>query len=180
MNDESLTVFGLLAEFDDEKSLVEAVRRVCQAGYAGVDAYSPYPIDGLSDALALDRTRIPLIVLIGGLLGGSGAYFMQWYANVFSYPLNIGGRPHHSWPAFIPITFELTVLFAALFGVLAMLAMNRLPQPYHPLFNVARFEQASQDAFFLSIDSRDPQFDPKATRCFLESLQPVGVWEIPP
>jgi hypothetical protein len=178
MNQEHAS-YGLLAEFEHEEALVAAVRRTRESGYVAVDAFSPYPIDDLEDALRLPKTRVPLIVLIGGLTGACTAYLMQWYANVVSYPLNIGGRPHHSWPAFIPITFELTVLFAALFGVIGMLVLNRLPQPYHPVFNIPQFVRASQDAFFLCIESNDPLFRPDATRQFLAELQPSGVWEVP-
>lgn len=179
MTNQNMTTYGLLAEFASEKALVAAARCVREAGYTSVDAYAPYPIDDLADALRLPKTRVPLIVLLGGLSGAAAAYFMQWYANVVSYPINVGGRPHHSWPAFIPITFELTVLFAALFGAIGMLALNRLPQPYHPVFNVPRFERASQDAFFLCIESGDPQFDQDATGRFLAGLHPSHVWEVP-
>jgi len=175
----STTMYGLLAEFPNEQALVAAARRAQEAGYTLLDAYTPYPVDELTDALNLPKTSIPLLVLVGGVVGGGTAYLMQWYCSVIGYPVNAGGRPLHSWPAFIPITFELTVLFAALFGVLGMLILNRLPQPYHPIFNVARFERASQDGFFLCLEAADPRFDDRATRQFLEGLKPSGLWEVP-
>lgn len=171
--------YGLLAEFESEQALVAAVRRIRETGYKAIDAYTPYPVDDLEEALQLPRMRVPLIVLVGGITGALTAYLMEWYANVISYPMNIGGRPHDSWPAFIPITFELTVLFAALFGVVGMLVLNRLPEPYHPVFNVPEFARATQDAFFVCIESTDPLFSPETTPQLLSELQPCGVWDIP-
>lgn len=171
-------IYGLMAEFETSDALLAAAARTCEAGYKRTDGYSPFPLHGLAEALGFRRTRLPLVTLIGGLLGGGGAYFMMWYASVLSYPINIGGRPLHSWPAFIPITFELTVLgasFAALFG---MLALNGLPRPHHPVFNVPEFVRASRDRFFLVIEARDPKFDIAATRRFLEDLQPSRVYEV--
>src|SRR4051812_25137938 len=171
-------IYGLLAEFDGPDSLLEAARRVTAEGYVRADAYAPFPIHGLSEALGFRRSRVPMIVLLGGIFGGLGGYFMQWYANVVSYPWNVGGRPLNSWPAFIPITFEMTILGACLAAVFGMLALNRLPQPYHPLFNVSQFAFASQNKFFLAIESRDPKFDVQRTREFFESLHPVSVYEV--
>ncbi len=143
-----------------------------------MDAYTPFPVADLPAALGHKQTPMPLIVLIGGIIGASGGYFLQWYATVVDYPLNIGGRPFHSWPAFVPITFEFTVLCAALFAIIGMLALNRLPQPHHPVFNVPEFERASTDRFFLCIEARDPKFDLAATRGFLKSFKPESVKEV--
>jgi hypothetical protein len=173
-------LYGLVAEFHTADELVAAAKRVYESGYRRIDAFSPFPIHGLSDAIGFRRTRLPLLVLLGGIGGGGGALFMQWYASVVSYPINIGGRPLASWPSFVPVTFELTVLGAALAAVLGMLFMNGLPTPYHPLFNVERFAQASRDRFFICIEYRDPKFDVVATKQFLQSLQPMGVYEVEP
>ena len=173
-------IYGLMAEFETGDALLEGAKRAHEAGYRQMDGFSPFPLHGLSEALGFRRTRLPLVTLIGGLLGGGGAYFMLWYASVVSYPINVGGRPLHSWPAFIPITFELSVLgasFAALFG---MLALNGLPRPYHPVFNVPEFVRASRDRFFLVIEARDPKFHLGNTRQFLESLKPERVFEVLP
>jgi len=172
-------IYGLLAEFDSPDALVAAVRRAYNAGYRRMDAYTPFPIDEVAEALHFRRTRIPLVVLIGGVIGCVGGYFMQYYASVIDYPINVGGRPLHSWPAFIPVTFELTVLCAALFAVLGMLALNGLPMPYHPLFHVPRFALATRDRFFFCIEALDPKFDREATKQFLASLQPREVTEVP-
>jgi ActD protein len=168
-------VHGVMAEFDDPNSLIAATRRAHHEGYRCMDAYSPYPIEELHEALGSRHTRLPLIVLIGGLCGCIGGYALQYWVSVIAYPLNIGGKPFHSWPAFIPITFECTILVAALSAVLGMLALNGLPMPYHPVFNVARFALASRNRFFLCIESRDPKFDLERTRHFLETLGPREV-----
>jgi hypothetical protein len=169
---------GLMAEFADHERVVEAARRAYEAGYRTMEAYTPFPVEGLSEALGHKRTAVPLIVLIGALCGGSGGYFMMWYASVVDYPLNIGGRPFHSWPAFVPITFELMILAAALSAIVGMLLLNRLPQPHHPVFNLPEFERASTDRFFLCIEAGDLRFDAIATRRFLESLSPLSVKEV--
>jgi hypothetical protein len=158
--------------------LVAATRRTYEAGYRRIDAYTPFPVEGLADALGFHRSRVPLIVLIGGLVGCVGGYFLQYYIRAIHYPINIGGRPLNSWPAFIPITFELTVLVAALSAVLGLLALNGLPMPYHPVFNVPRFALATRDRFFLCIEAADPQFDRDETRRFLERLVPRQVSEV--
>lgn len=168
-------LYGLLAEFPSGEALVEAARRTHAAGYRRFDAYSPMPVDGLAEAVGFRGTRIPLVVLVGGILGAATGYFMQWYLMAVDYPLNIGGRPLHSWPAFIPVTFELTILFAALAAVLGMLGLNRLPMPYHPLFAVPKFSWATQDRFFLCVEATDPTFNLHQTRDFLVSLGPTEI-----
>src|SRR5882757_1189306 len=171
----SSRIYGLMAEFDDPNALVSATRRAFQAGYRRMDAYSPFPIEELHEALGAHHTRLPLIVLIGGLCGCIGGYTLQYWSSVIAYPLNIGGKPLHSWPAFIPVTFECTILAAALSCVLGMLALNGLPMPYHPVFSVARFALASRNRFFLCIESKDPKFELESTRRFLETLNPREV-----
>ena len=168
-------LYGLIAEFEDPNALIAATQRAHQAGYRRMDAYSPYPIEELHEALGARHTRLPLIVLIGGLCGCLGGYTLQYWVATMAYPLNIGGKPFHSWPAFIPITFECTILVAALSAVFGMLALNGLPMPYHPVFNVARFALASRNRFFLCIESKDPKFELEGTRRFLESLSPREV-----
>ncbi len=171
----SPAVYGLMAEFDDPSSLVAATERAHHEGYRCMDAYSPFPIEELHHALGAHTTRLPLIVLIGGLCGCIGGYALEYWSSAIAYPLNIGGKPLHSWPAFIPVTFECTILVAALSAVLGMLALNGLPQPYHPVFNVPRFALASRNQFFLCIESKDPKFDVEGTRHFLETLNPREV-----
>ena len=171
----SHAVYGLMAEFDDPSSLVAATERARQQGYRCMDAYSPYPIEELHHALGAHTTQLPLIVLIGGICGCLGGYALEYWSSAIAYPLNIGGKPLHSWPAFIPVTFECTILVAALSAVLGMLALNGLPQPYHPVFNVPRFALASRNRFFLCIESKDPKFDPEGTKTFLETLHPREV-----
>jgi hypothetical protein len=172
-------LYGLLAEFDEGQALLEAARQAHAAGYRQMNGYSPLPVHGLSQALGQKPTRLPLLVLAGGIVGGSAGYFMLYYASVVSYPINVGGRPLHSWPAFIPITFEMTVLGAALAAFLGMLALNGLPHPYHPLFNVPAFSLASRNRFFLCIQAGDPLFDVSQTRQFLEGLH-ARVHEVQP
>jgi hypothetical protein len=167
-----------MAEFDTPEALLEAAQRTYNGGYRRIDAYSPFPIEGLAEAIGFHHTRLPLVVLIGGILGGVGGFLLQYWISVIDYPVNVGGKPYNSWPAFIPVTFELTVLAAALTAVLAMLALNGLPMPYHPVFNVERFALASRDRFFLCIEAADPKFDREETRQFLENLAPRSVSEV--
>ena len=168
-------IYGVMAEFDDPSSLVTATNRAREEGYRRMDAYSPYPIEELHDALGEHHSRLPLVVLIGGLIGCIGGYSLQYWVSAIAYPINVGGKPLHSWPAFIPVTFECTILAAALSAVLGMLALNGLPMPYHPVFNVPRFALASRNRFFLVIEARDAKFDLDKTRQFLESLKPREV-----
>jgi hypothetical protein len=172
-------IYGLLAEFDNPTALVAAAHQAREAGFRRMDAYTPFPIEELTEALSMRRSRLALVVLLGGLIGGLSGYFMQYYAAVIGYPLDIGGRPMHSWPMFIPVTFEMTILAAALSAVLGMLALNGLPMPYHPLFNVPRFALASRDRFFLCIEAADPKFEETATRQFLAGLNARSVQEVP-
>ena len=171
-------IYGLMAEFHSPETLLRAAERASQQGFKRMDAYTPFPIEGLAEALGIGPTRVPLIVLIGGIIGCLGGFFLQYWLAVIDYPLNVGGRPLNSWPAFIPVTFEMTILFAALAAFLGVLALNGLPMPYHPVFNVEQFELASRNRFFLCIEARDPNFDRDATWKFLESLTPEGVYQV--
>ena len=171
--------YGIMAEFNDPQSLLDAANAAREAGYKELDAYSPFPIHGLSDAIGFGRTKLSAVVLVMGILGGLGGFFMCWYANTVTYPLNIGGKPFSPWPAWVPITFECTILLAAFGAVFGMLALNGLPMPYHPVFNVKRFENASRDRFFLVIQSRDPKFDADAVYKFMDTLQPREVVDVP-
>ena len=170
-----MSLYGVMAEFASAEQLVAAVHQAREAGHERVEAYAPFPVEGLAEATGFRRNWVPAIVLAGGLAGGIGGYFMQWYSAVVSYPLNSGGKPLHSWPEFIPVTFELTVLVAALAGVVGMLALNGLPRLHHPLFNVREFDLASRNRFFLCL--RDADVD--AAREFLRALRPLGVWDVP-
>ena len=176
-----LPPYGLAAEFASAQELIQAAERARDAGYRRMDAYSPFPIEGLTDALGQRPTKLPLVVLLGGLLGGLGGFTLAWYTATYSYHLNIAGRPADigSWPAFIPITFECTVLGASLAAVFGMLGLNGLPMPYHPLFHLERFALASRDRFFLAIRAIDPKFDLVETRRFLEGLGAYEVSEVP-
>jgi hypothetical protein len=172
-------LYGLMAEFADPDALVEAARSVRQAGYKWFEAYSPFPIHGLAEAIGFRHTKVPHLVLLGGVIGCIGGFALQYWVSAIAYPLNIGGRPLNSWPAFIPITFECTILVASLFAVLGMLALNGLPQPHHPVFGVERFSHATRDGFFLCIQARDEAFDEQQTRAFLERLEPMEVMDVP-
>jgi len=175
---EQASTYGLVAEFESPTALVEAANRAREAGYRKMDAYSPFPIEELHRALGLRDTKLPWIVLGGGLTGALAGYGLQYWASTIAYPINVGGRPLHSWPSFIVPTFETTILFAAGAAVLGMILLNGLPMPYHPIFNSRRFAMASRDRFFLCIESKDPRFDQTTTRRFLESLGPREVSDV--
>src|SRR5215467_12712016 len=168
----------MMAEFENPTDLVEAAQRAYKEGYRRMDAFTPFPVEGLAESIGFKRNHMPLIVLIGGILGLISGYGLSYWVSVIAYPLNIGGRPLHSWPAFIPVTFEMTILFAALFAVLGMLAINGLPTPYHPVFNVPRFALASKDRFFLVIFSSDKKYNAAETHRFLEGLAPRSISEV--
>jgi hypothetical protein len=172
-------IYGIMAEFDSATALVEAAKLTHQAGYEKIDAYSPFPIEGLAEEIGFHHDEVPLVVLIGGIIGGLTGYLMQYWMSAVDYPLNIGGKPPHSWPAFIVITFEMTILFAGVSAVFGMLALNGLPMPYHPVFNVPRFAMASKDRFFLIVFSSDKKYDPAGTRDFLANLHPRSLSEVP-
>ena len=171
-------IYGLMAEFSEPTDLVLAIRRARDEGYRQMDAYTPYPIEEVAEELDMHHNRLPLLVLIGGIVGGIAGYGLQYWTSAVDYPLNVGGRPYNSLISFIPVTFETTVLFAALTAVLGMLALNGLPMPYHPVFHVPRFAEASRDRFFLCIEATDPLFDREKTRRFLERLVPRSVAEV--
>ena len=172
------SIYGIMGEFDNPSDLVAAARRTYEAGYRRVNGYSPYPIEELDEAIGFKRTSLPLIVLIGGILGGLGGFFMQYWMEVIDYPLNVGGKPYNSWPAFIPITFECTVLVAAFAAVLGMLVLNKLPQPYHPVFNAPNFVLATRDRFFLVIEANDPRFSHAETAQFLNTVGAKNVSDV--
>lgn len=168
-----------MAEFATAKELIEASHRTYGAGYRKIDAYSPYPIEEVAEAIGFHSNRVALVTLIGAMIGGLSGYALQYWVAVINYPTNIGGRPYHSWPSFIIITFELTILFGGISAVFGMLALNGLPMPYHPVFNVDRFKLASKDRFFLIVFASDPKYDAAGTRQFLEGLDPRSISEVP-
>jgi len=171
-------LYGLLAEFDEPTALVQAVRATRSAGYRKLDAFTPFPVEEVIEALEIHEKRLPFLVLLGGILGGIAGYALCYWTSVIDYPINVGGRPLHSWPAYIPVTFETTVLGAAFAAVLGMLVLNGLPMPYHPLFAVPRFALSTNDRFFLCIRATDQLFDRDDTRRFLERLVPRSVSEV--
>ena len=174
------TLYGLIAEFDNPTALVNAAQAARDQGYRKLDAYSPFPIEQLNDVLHLHKNRLPLLVLVGGLVGGTLGYLLQYYVTVVYFPINIAGRPLLSWPSYVVITFEMTILFAALSAVLGLLGLCGLPMPYHPVFNVPRFAHASRNRFYLCIEARDPLFDRAKTSAFRETLEPKEVSEVAP
>ncbi|HSN20078.1 MAG TPA: DUF3341 domain-containing protein [Usitatibacter sp.] len=171
-------LYGIMAEFASADALLAAARRAREAGYRRLEAYSPFPVEGLAEAVGFGGTRVPLATLVGGIAGGVGGFFLQWYSAVVSYPENIGGRPPDSWPEFIPVTFETTVLFAAVAAVVAMLAGNRLPRLRHPVFGARDFDLATRNRFFLCLGADDPRFETGTARRFLEGLAPMKIVEV--
>jgi len=171
-------IYGLLAEFLRPEDLLVAARKVAGEGYTKIDTYSPYPVHGIDEAIGA-TTVLPWLIFGGGLFGALNGFGMQVFASAIHYPINVGGKPLVSWPSFMPITFELTVLFAAATAVFGMLFLNGLPRPYNPLFNVPEFALASQSRFFLCIQADDPKFDLDRTMRFLEGLEPRTISEIP-
>ena len=171
-------LYGVMAELPDEKALLAAAQEAREAGWDGIEAYSPFPIEGLDEAVDARRTRLPLYVLLGGIFGGVGGYFLQWYSAVISFPINVGGRPLNSWPEFIPVTFEMTVLFAAFAAVIGMIVGNGLPRLRHPLFEAPHFDLATRNRFFLCLRGDGARFDESRARDFLESLKPMRVIEV--
>ncbi len=172
------TLYGVMAEFDDSNRLIAGVKAARAAGYSRMDAYTPYPIEELQHALGHEKSSLPWLVLAGGILGAVGGFFLQYWTSVVAYPLNVGGRPLNSWPSFIPVSFECTILVAAVAAVFGMLALNGLPMPHHPVFNVRRFALASRNRYFLCIEARDPKFDAPETEEFLWTLEPTHVAEV--
>jgi hypothetical protein len=175
---EAHPLYGVMAEFANPSDLVNAARAAYAAGYRRINGYSPFPIEELWEAIGFHRTGLPLIVLIGGILGGTGGFLMQYYLAVINYPINVGGKPLDSWPAFIPITFECTILLAALSAVFGMLALNKLPQPYHPVFNAPNFALATRDSFFLVIEASDRKYNHDEVVRLLKGLDPIGVTDV--
>jgi Alternative complex III, ActD subunit len=171
-------LYGVMAEFDNPTDLVNAARKTYEAGYRRINGYSPYPIEELSEAIGFTHTSLPLIVFIGGVIGGISGFLLQYWTEVIDYPLIVGGKPYNSWPAFIPITFECTVLFAAFSAVLGMLLLNKLPQPYHPVFNAPNFALATRDLFFLAVEANDPKFNHDEVVAFLKTLDAKAVVDV--
>jgi hypothetical protein len=173
-------LYGLMARFDKPEALLVASRRARDRGYSHMDAYSPMPVEGLAEAVGFRSKAVSYFVFTGGLLGACGGFGLMWWITVIAFPHIVSGRPLNSWPAYIPITFECMVLVACFTAVISMMALNGLPQPYHPVFNVPEFERASRDKFFLCIEASDPKFSVEETRTFLEELGPEEVHEVAP
>ena len=178
MSQADLSVYGLAAEFSEPETIMDAAAKAQKAGYKKMDAYTPFPVEGLDEALGMAPTRLGWVVLLMAVTGGLLGFFMQYYANAVFYALNIGSKPYNSWPNFVVITFEFTIIFAAFTAGLFMLGRNGFPRPYHSIFNTPNFERASRDKFFLCIESSDPKFDLGRTKTFLEPLKPERVSEV--
>jgi len=174
------SLYGVMAEFDSPDDLMAAAHSAREAGYTKMDGYSPFPIEELDEALGFKKSWLPAFVLLGGLAGVAVGYGLQYWISVIDYPVMVGGKPYHSWPAFIPVTYELMILFASFAAVIAMFALNGLPMPYHPVFNVERFAMASNDRFFLCIEAKDPKFELETTKKFLEQCHPTHISEVEP
>lgn len=176
------SLYGLMAEFETPEGIVKAAHRAREEGYHDMDAYTPFPIEEVIESISPHSSGVPFFVLVGGLLGAAGGFALQMISMTIDYPLNVGGRPADitGWPSFIPITFESGILLASFAAVISLIALNGLPMPYHPVFNVPGFERASQDRFFLCIEASDPKFDRRGTRAFLEALGPQRVTEVEP
>lgn len=172
-------LFGVMAEFRTPQDLLHGIEKARSSGYTRMDAYTPYPIEKVIDALGFHHTKVPLVTLIGAMAGMSGVFGLAYWVSVIEYPLNIGGRPFFSWPAFVPVTFEGAVLIGGLSAAIGMIVLNGLPSPYHPVFNVPRFKAASRDGYFLCVEATDPRFDADAVRQVLESAHPVEVNDVP-
>jgi hypothetical protein len=171
-------LYGVMAEFDSAQALVDASKRAVAAGFTKMEAYSPIPVEELNDIIHKKRTKLTMLILIGGLAGMATGFGLQYWSSAIEYPMNIGGRPYATWPAFVIPSYELTILFSALTAAIGMFALNGLPQPYHPVFNVERFSMASSDKFFLVIESVDPRFDHGATTRFLQEQGAKGVYDV--
>lgn len=172
--------WGVMASFDSPGQLLSAIGKAKQAGYKEMEAYTPFPQEEVIEALGHHHSKVPLFTLLAALAGGVGGFGLASWVSLVAYPMNIGGRPLMSWVAFIPVTFETTVLLAGLTAAIGMILLNGLPEPYHPVFNAPGFERASQDRFFLCIEAKDPKFEPQSTKKFLSTLNPIEVVEVAP
>jgi hypothetical protein len=172
------TLYGVVGEYPSAEAILDAAKKASEAGYTHAEAYTPFPVEGLAEALGFHRSPVALLTLLAGILGGATGFFMCWYANVISYKLNIGGRPPNSWPAWIPITFELTVLFASLTAAISMIVLNGLPRLHHPIFETPRFADATRDRFFLCIEAKDPKFSPDSAASFLSTSGALAIAEV--
>lgn len=170
--------YALVAEFTSAEALLDAAEKTGQAGYRNTDAYTPFSVPGMSDALRFHDVRMPFLIFTGGLIGCFTGFTLQWYTAAVDYPLSVGGKPFNSLPSFFPVSFECTILFASLTAFICTFALNGLPKPYHPIFNTPGFLRASKDRFFLAIETSDPLYDADETRKFLEGLGAEAVSEV--